>query len=88
MWSVRSVSQDQYHLESSSLSSHQCIWLHSDYQKDREDSQQWLDKLVAEISRWISLSYEKVLAKQAIKLGEEERLLFVNIVEQNREFLK
>ncbi len=88
MWSVRAVSQVQYHQESSLISSHQLTWLHNDYAESRENSEQWLDKLVHEISRWISRSYEKTLAKQAIKLGEYERLLFANIVEQNRESLK
>lgn len=88
MWAVRSISKEQFHKESSSLSSHQIIWLYSEYEKERVESEQWLDKVVDDISRWISRSYEKVLAKQAITLGEEERLLFVNVVEQNREFLK
>ncbi|RYU68209.1 type I-F CRISPR-associated protein Csy1 [Aliivibrio finisterrensis] len=88
MWAVRSISKEQFHKESSSLSSHQIIWLYSEYEKERVDSEQWLDKVVDDISRWISRSYEKLLAKQAITLGEEERLLFVNVVEQNREFLK
>jgi CRISPR-associated protein Csy1 len=88
MWAVRAVSPTQYHQESSTLASHQRTWLCSDYTQVREESEQWLDKLINEISRWISRSYEKVVGKTAIKLGEEERLLFVSIVEQNREFLK
>jgi len=88
MWAVRAVSQEQYHQETSSLSNHQKIWLHSDFSEQRENTVQWLDKLVSEIARWLSRSYEKVLGKKAIKLGEEERLLFSNIVEQNRESLK
>jgi CRISPR-associated protein Csy1 len=88
MWAVRAVSPTQYHQESSFLVSHQRTWLCSDDTQNREESDQWLDTLVDEISRWISRSYEKVVGKTAVKLGEEERLLFVNIVEQNREFLK
>ncbi|OUS30995.1 type I-F CRISPR-associated protein Csy1 [Thalassotalea sp. 42_200_T64] len=88
MWSVRAVSQAQFHQESSSLSNHQLTWLHRGFSDKREGSEQWLDKLVNEISRWFSRSYEKVLAKQAIKLGEEERVLFVSIVDKNRESLK
>jgi len=88
MWAVRAVSQTQFNKESSSLSSHQRTWLHNDHEKDRASSEQWLNQLVQEISRWISRSYEKVLAKKAITLGEEERLLFANIAEKNREFLK
>ncbi len=88
MWAVRVVSQAQFHQASSSLSNHQKIWLHSDFAKQREESEQWLDKLVAEISRWLSRSYEKALAKKAIKLGAEELQLFAKVVEQNRESLR
>ena len=89
MWAVRAVSKQQYHQESSSLSLYQRTWLHSDYAEQRAESDDWLDKLVAEISRWLSNSYETVLKKQeAIKLGEEERLLFVGIVNENRESLR
>ncbi|KGJ88695.1 type I-F CRISPR-associated protein Csy1 [Thalassotalea sp. ND16A] len=88
MWSVRAVSQAQFHQESSSLPSYQRTWLHDDFSVQREESEQWLDKLVNEISRWITRSYEKTLAKQAIKLGEQELSLFTNVVEQNRESLK
>lgn len=88
MWSVRAVSQTQYHQSSSSLSSIQHIWLHSDYAEEREASEQWLNSLITEISAWLTRSYEKVLNKLAIKLGEEERLFFANVVERNREFLK
>jgi CRISPR-associated protein Csy1 len=88
MWSVRAVSKTQFHQDSSSLSSVQRTWLHSDNADKREESDQWLSSLITEISAWLSRSYEKVLAKKAIKLGEEERLLFANIVERNKEFLK
>ena len=88
MWSVRAVSQHQYNADTSSLSSVQHTWLHAGFEKEREESEQWLDALVTEISAWLSRSYEKVLAKKAITLGEAERLLFADIVASNREFLK
>ena len=88
MWAVRAVSQAQFHEQSSNLSSHQKTWLRSELAEQRENEVQWLDTLVHEISRWFSRRYEKILGKQAVKLGEEERLLFANSVEQNREFLK
>jgi len=87
MWSVRAVSQAQFHEDSSDLSSHQRTWLRSELIEQRENETQWLDTLVHEISRWFSRRYEKVLGKQAIKLGEAERLLFANYVEQNKDFL-
>ncbi|MBO1896916.1 type I-F CRISPR-associated protein Csy1 [Shewanella sp. BF02_Schw] len=88
MWSVRSVSQAQYHADTSSLSSVQRTWLHDDFTEERETSEQWLNSLISEISAWLTRSYEKVLDKQAIKLGEAERLHFADVIERNKEFLK
>lgn len=88
MWAVRAVSQTQFHEDTTSLSSTQRTWLLANNIKERENSEQWLDLLVTEISVWLSRSYEKVLDKQAIKLGEAERLLFADIIDRNREFFK
>ena len=88
MWAVRAVSQAQYHAETSSLSSVQLTWLHDDFADEREKSEQWLNLLITEISTWLTRSYEKVLDKKAIKLGDAERLHFAEVIERNREFLK
>ncbi|ARD43518.1 type I-F CRISPR-associated protein Csy1 [Colwellia sp. PAMC 21821] len=88
MWAVRAVSQTQYHAETSSLSSIQRTWLHDDFADEREKSAQWLNSLITEISAWLTRSYEKVLDKKAIKLGEAERLHFAEVIERNKEFLK
>lgn len=88
MWAVRAVSQTQYHAQTSSLSSIQRTWLHDDFTDEREKSAQWLNSLIAEISAWLARSYEKILDKKAIKLGEAERLHFAEVIERNKEFLK
>lgn len=88
MWAVRAVSQAQYHAQTSSLSSTQRTWLHDNFADERKKSAQWLDALITEISAWLSRSYEKVLDKKAIKLGESERLYFAEVIERNKEFLK
>ena len=88
MWAVRSVAATQYHAQYSQLKSHQKIWLCEEFLKEREESDQWLNKLCKEISSWVIRSYEKILGKQAIKLGEAERLKIVEIVSQNKEALR
>jgi len=88
MWSVRAVSQAQFHADTSSLSSVQLTWLHDDFADEREKSAQWLNLLITEISTWLTRSYEKSLDKKAIKLGDAERLHFAEVIERNREFLK
>ena len=88
MMAVRSVSENQYHLQTSMLEKHQQIWLCNGFEREREEDDQWLDQLINEISRWIILSYEKSLGKQAIKLGSTEHRYISDIVEINREDLR
>ena len=88
MWAVRSISNEQYHQPTPKLKAHQKIWLCEDMRQEREESDIWLDKLMKEISSWIIRSYEKMLGKQAIKLGKEELQKIAEIVEQNKEALR
>lgn len=88
MWAVRAVSTKQYRSENSQLKAHQKIWLCDEFQQYREDKNDWLDKLCKEITAWIIRTYEKLLGKQAFKLGESERLHIHSIVTDNREALR
>lgn len=88
MWAVRSVASEQCFEGFSHLKPHQKIWLSADAGQEREDSDQWLDKLCKETSQWISQSYTKVMGKQAIKLGDNLRIKISEMVEQNKEALR
>jgi len=88
MWAVRAVSREQYWPEHSQLKLHQKTWLCNEFQQNREEENDWLDKLCNEIARWIILTYEKLLDKQAYKLGESVRLHIHKIVTENREALR
>lgn len=88
MWAVRAVSKEQYRSKHSQLKPHQKIWLCEEFQHTREEDNDWIDKLCKEISSWIIRTYEKLLGKQAYKLGESERLHIHEIVTQNREALR
>lgn len=88
MWAVRAVAVDQYRPENSRLKPHQKIWLCEEQRQTREDDDDWLDKLCQEISAWAIRTYEKLLGKQAEKLGEDERKHFMKIISQNREALR
>ena len=85
MWEIRAISETQYHADSSRLKQHQKIWLLSDYAVQREESDEWLTKLMKEISRWIVLTYEKVMGRHAIKLGSDELAKISDVVNENRE---
>ncbi len=88
MWAVRSVAAEQYWPEHSKLKHHQKIWICNEYQQLREEDDDWLDRLCGEIANWIIRSYEKLLGKQAYKLGEEERIHIYNVVSESREALR
>ena len=88
MWAVRAVSKEQYWPEHSQLKLHQKTWLCDEFRQNREEENDWLDKLCNEIARWIVLTYEKLLGKQAYKLGESVRLHIHKIVTENREALR
>ena len=88
MWAVRAVSAEQYQPKHSRLKPHQQIWLCEEFQQAREEENEWLKKLCKEIASWIVLTYEKLLGKQAYKLGEEVRRHIEKIVNNNREALK
>lgn len=88
MWEVRSVSIKQYYEENSTLSAHQKIWLYEPSTQERENADDWLDKVIVDISRWIVNSYEHIFDKEAIKLGELELVHITQLVEQNKEMLR
>lgn len=88
MWVVRAVATEQYRAEQSQLKPHQKVWLCDNCQQTREEDSDWLDKLCAEITNWIIRSYEKMLGKQAYKLGEGERVHIHDIVSESREALR
>ncbi|CAB1064926.1 CRISPR-associated protein, Csy1 family [Olavius sp. associated proteobacterium Delta 1] len=88
MWAVRAVSKEQYRSEHSQLKPHQKTWLCEEFQQTRAEKNDWIDKLCKEISNWIIRTYEKLLGKQAYKLGDSERLHIHEIVTQNREALR
>ena len=88
MWAIRRVSVEQYYSETSQLSRVQKVWLHHEFMQEREDTDEWLESLVNEISSWFATTYKKTMGKQAIMLGEEERHHFLKIVTENKEALR
>ncbi|EDQ01683.1 type I-F CRISPR-associated protein Csy1 [Shewanella benthica] len=88
MWAIRSISELQYNSESSQLSRAQKIWLHHDFTEQRENTDEWLDTLLNEISSWFASTYKTAVGKQAMILGEEERLHFLKMITQHKEALR
>ncbi len=88
MWAVRSVAAEQYLQELSQLKHYQKVWLCDGFKQEREESDDWLNQLTKDISLWIIRSYEKIIGKQAIKLGKEELIKVTDIINQNKEALR
>ena len=88
MWAIRSISELQYNSEISQLTRVQKIWLHHEFIEERENTDEWLDTLVNEISSWFASTYKTVMGKQAVMLGEEERLHFLRMITQHKEALR
>lgn len=89
MWAVRLVSKEQYYEKTSLLKSHQKIWLYMDDVVKREEDDEWLDKIVEELSAWVLQSYKKSLGSLAIEInGTWEYLDIKDIVSKHKEALR
>lgn len=88
MWQIRGVASDSFSANNSRLKHEQKIWLLNEYKPIREEESAWLDKLVGSITQFISIGYEKTLAKKSIKLGDDEYLHINEIVTTSREALR
>lgn len=89
MWSIRNhkagwSQKEQY----SSLPLHQKIWLDNLWLQEREDSDEWLNKIIEEFSRWIVLSHDKLQKKQGSSWRDDEMLHVKSLVEQSKEALR
>lgn len=88
MWAVRAVSDALYYEKTSTLKSHQQIWLLSSKEEEREENI-WLDTIIKDIASWIMQSYKKIFAKNAIEInGKWELIDIKDIVEKYREDLR
>lgn len=88
MWAVRAVCNEQYRSENSKLKPHQKFWLCDEFSQNREIENDWLDTLCKEIAAWIIRTYERLLGKNAYKLGEAERVHIYEIISENEEALR
>ncbi len=92
MYAVREVSTSQYYEKNSKLKSNQKVWLIESeaYQKERKESDEWLEKLLKEIARWvIDVGYKKVVGKKEyIKFGKGEYLHLLTLLEKYKEALR
>jgi CRISPR-associated protein Csy1 len=64
--------------ENTSLPLAQKIWLDAYYNERRENEDAWLDEIIGDFARWLSLAYEKTVGKdKAVSLGDDVELAHI-----------
>lgn len=87
MWAVRAIAGEQYHEPSSQLKVHQALWLLQENEVQRFDNDDWLEKIVSEITQWLIAGYKKVI-KEPVPLGDSEIQFIQEFVDQFKEALR
>lgn len=90
MWQSRIIALNQYNKTSSKLPMRQRIWLceQQEYKTQRQDSDVWITDIMSSIARFIFHGYDKVMRKQAIKMGSAEYEEILSTVKLNIEALR
>ncbi|WP_199609217.1 type I-F CRISPR-associated protein Csy1 [Flocculibacter collagenilyticus] len=88
VWSIRLLLSESDISISASLPKYQQVWLAPEHQEEREKTDEWLDKVVNEIAISFIKGYQKVLGKQAEKLGDSELAHIKKVVGENKEALR
>ena len=86
LYRVREAAEEQYFEKSSQLKSHQRIWLLDE--KRRLDEDEWLEKLLKEITAWFVRSFEEIVGKKIIVYGKAEKQNFADLLETYKEALR
>ncbi|RJE76994.1 type I-F CRISPR-associated protein Csy1 [Pseudoalteromonas sp. MSK9-3] len=88
MFTIRSVSIEQFNKLTSALPAAQRIWLCHDKATERLTTDNWLEAICNSIVSFLFYGYERTLGKKAIKFGDGEYLKIQEIVLKNKEILR
>ncbi|KAF7764815.1 hypothetical protein PCIT_b0892 [Pseudoalteromonas citrea] len=88
MFTIRSVSIEQFNKLTSTLPAAQRIWLCHDKVTERLTSDNWLEAICNSIVSFLFYGYERTLGKKAIKFSDGEYLKMQEIVLKNKEILR
>lgn len=83
-WQLRQL--DAGWSEKTNLPMYQKIWLDNVFLEERENSDDWLNRVIKELAHWFFDSYKKVI-KDAELLGDEDLRHIRTIVEENQDGL-
>lgn len=71
------------------LPDYQKIWLFTDRQDERDQTNNWLTHLIEVLARQFISSYQKIIEKKYIQLGDAELKKIIQlVVENNKESLR
>ena len=87
VWGWRSVSQEQYRIESSRLPHSQRIWLCEQYKGARHEESDWLQEICGSIATWIARTYFEVIP-EPLTLGAAEQQFLKDWCAEQAEVLR
>ncbi len=87
MWQVRQSFTERTYSRPEALPAYQKLWLFPEHEAQRGEAGSWLDEVIREAARHFNASYQKVLGKAALRLGDDLQQRVIGIIEQNREAL-
>lgn len=88
MWQVRAEFVKNNELRPQELLPYQKIWLFPENEKTRNEESEWILKLVNDIAQKFIYDYQKIVNKEAIKLGDAELERIIDIIGKNKDELK
>lgn len=87
MWQMRQFVADYAGELPNSLQAEQKFWLYPEYEQQRQQTDDWLDIVIRQITQSLIRNYQKVIAKP-VTLADDELLAFEKIVTANKEALR
>ena len=88
MWKIRRAYEQDDVVLPTKLAKYQQTWLFPNMQQQRDDLDDWLLVLIAEITRQFIAGYNKVNGKKALSFGNDEFNAIAEIVAKNKELLR
>jgi CRISPR-associated protein Csy1 len=87
MWQLRLFFEDYTGELPVNIPTHQKIWLFAEHKEQRQNDVDWLDKVCLDISHSFVRGYEKIIGKDAAKMGDDLFMQVYAICKDNTEAL-
>lgn len=84
-WQLRQL--DAGWSEKTNLPHYQKVWLDNAFVEERENTDDWLNRVIKELAHWFIDGYRKVIGKDAELLGDEDLKSIRAFIEENQDGL-